>query len=45
MGFRTADEISQERYAMKALRGDFQPIQTAHDRIAAVLQAVGFRRK
>ena len=45
MGFRTADEISQERYALKALRGDFQPIQTAHDRIAAVLQAVGFRRK
>ncbi|SIQ00576.1 DUF2892 domain-containing protein [Bosea sp. TND4EK4] len=40
MGFRTADEINQERYALKALRGDFQPIQTAQNRIAAVLKAV-----
>lgn len=26
LGFRTAEEIAQERYALKAIRGDFQPI-------------------
>lgn len=26
MGFRTAEEIAQERYALKAIRGDFQPM-------------------
>jgi hypothetical protein len=26
LGFRTAEEIVQERYALKAIRGDFQPI-------------------
>jgi hypothetical protein len=25
-GFRTADEINRERYALKALRGDFDPV-------------------
>jgi hypothetical protein len=45
MGFRTAEEINQERYALKALRGDFQPVQTAQNKIAAVLQAVGIRRR
>jgi hypothetical protein len=24
LGFRTADEINRERYALKALRGDFK---------------------
>ena len=44
MGFRTADEINQERYALKALRGDFQPIQTAQNKISAVLKSVGLRK-
>jgi hypothetical protein len=44
MGFRTADEINQERYALKALRGDFQPLETAKNKLAAVLTAVGIRR-
>lgn len=44
MGFRTADEINRERYALKALRGDFQPVQAAKNKLAAVLQAVGLRR-
>jgi hypothetical protein len=43
MGFRTADEINRERYALKALRGDFQPVQAAKNKLAAVLQAVGLR--
>jgi hypothetical protein len=29
MGVRTADEINQERYALKALRGDFAPVSRA----------------
>ena len=45
MGFRTADEINQERYALKALRGDFQPIQDAQNKIAAVLKSVGLRKR
>jgi len=35
MGFRTAEEIAQERYALKAIRGDFHPmslITTPQDR-------------
>lgn len=44
LGFRTADEINQERYALKALRGDFQPVQTAQNKLAAVLRAVGIRK-
>jgi hypothetical protein len=43
MGFRTADEINKERYALKALRGDFQQVQGAPDRGAAALRAVGLR--
>jgi len=37
VGFRTAEEIAHERYALKALRGDFQQlagIQTPEDREA-----------
>ena len=29
LGVRTADEINQERYALKALRGDFAPVSRA----------------
>jgi hypothetical protein len=42
MGVRTADEINQERYALKALRGEFEP-RPARSRLQAVLQAVGIR--
>ncbi len=31
LGFRTQSEIEEERYALKALRGDFQNVPTAHD--------------
>jgi hypothetical protein len=44
LGFRTAKEIDQERYALKALRGDFDAIANAEERLAAVLRAVGFGR-
>ena len=40
MGFRTADEINQERFALKALRGDFDLLSQASDRLAAVWRAV-----
>ncbi|MCC2614078.1 hypothetical protein [Neorhizobium petrolearium] len=42
LGFRTAEEINQERYALKALRGDFE----AHggNKLDAVLRAIGIRR-
>jgi len=38
LGVRTADEISQERYALKALRGDFEGVagQDADRALAAV---------
>lgn len=38
LGFRTADEINQERYALKALRGDFDE---AHDNASAAMMGVG----
>jgi hypothetical protein len=44
LGIRTMDEINQERYALKALRGDFQqvvPAQEAYDgRVGEALAAV-----
>ena len=43
-GVRTATEIERERYALKALRGDFQPIARGADNdtaTATVLRAVG----
>ena len=43
MGVRTADEINQERYALKALRGDFEP-RPIISRLASILQAVGLGR-
>jgi hypothetical protein len=40
MGVRTAAEIESERYALKALRGDFEPVTGATDKAAAAQQAV-----
>lgn len=40
MGFRTAEEINLERYALKALRGDFEPIAVATNKLAAIWKAV-----
>lgn len=43
LGFRTAGEIAAERYALKALRGDFGSVasvgQTARERAASALDA------
>ncbi len=44
LGFRTAREIQIERNALKALRGDYDGIARAKNRLEAVLQAVGLRR-
>ncbi len=41
-GFRTAEEINQERYALKALGGDFDA--KGGNRLDAALRAVGVRR-
>ena len=43
LGVRTADEINQERYALKALRGDFEP-KPIISKLASILQAVGLGR-
>lgn len=45
MGMRTAYEIERERYALKALRGDFQGLKVdgnaiAHEQVDAALAAV-----
>ncbi len=40
IGFRTADEINQERFALKALHGDFDLIHQASDKLAAIWRAV-----
>lgn len=44
LGFRTAGEIERERYAVKALRGDFEPLPPAaapmSERVRAALAAV-----
>jgi hypothetical protein len=40
LGFRTAHEIERERYALKALRGDFNEVQQAENKVIAVLRAV-----
>jgi hypothetical protein len=43
LGFRTQTEIEQERYALKALRGDFRGLPTeyeGHSAVSEVLQAV-----
>src|SRR5690606_20299935 len=40
LGIRTAAEIESERYALKALRGDFEAVAGASDRAAAAQRAV-----
>lgn len=46
LGFRTPDEINEERYALKALRGDFKKLASrgknleSDDRVVDVLAAV-----
>src|SRR4051794_22695222 len=42
LGFRTASEIDEERYALKALRGDFRnvPISDGRASVAVALAAV-----
>lgn len=42
LGFRTAEEKNQERYALKALRGDFDA--KGGNKLDTVLRAVGIRR-
>ena len=44
LGFRTAREIDTERNALRALRGDFNSIERAQNRLHAVLAVFGFRR-
>jgi hypothetical protein len=39
LGFRTASEIEQERYALKALRGDFGRIGQDADKASAATEA------
>lgn len=39
LGFRTADEISEERNALKAIRGDFEAVSGTPDPAAAALAA------
>jgi hypothetical protein len=38
LGFRTSHEIDQERYALKALRGDFHQVERAMVRLQETLQ-------
>jgi hypothetical protein len=35
LGFRTADEINEERYALKALRGDFKKLASSRKKAAS----------
>lgn len=44
LGFRTADEINQERFALKAIRGDFQRTGEEPSELAAVLRAAGITK-
>jgi hypothetical protein len=41
LAFRTAEEISQERNALKALRGDFDKVKKAHDKVQEAARAAG----
>ena len=43
MGVRTAEEIDEERYALKALRGDFSGIKQQQDRSGAAASAAFMR--
>jgi Protein of unknown function (DUF2892) len=37
LGFRTPGEIEKERYALKALRGDFRQVERAMERLQSVV--------
>ena len=39
LGYRTASEIDEERFALKALRGDFAKVDEAGNRAAAAMEA------
>ena len=39
LGFRTADEIAEERYALKALRGDFVEVEASVDEPATLVES------
>jgi hypothetical protein len=41
LGFRTRREIEQERYALKALRGDFDRIETFTNKLSRIFSIVG----
>ncbi|PPD45849.1 MAG: hypothetical protein CTY15_03075 [Methylocystis sp.] len=41
LGFRTSHEIEQERYALKALRGDFHKVDEAMERLQAAVDRRG----
>jgi hypothetical protein len=41
LGIRTAEEISQERNALKALRGDFDKVKKAGDKVQEAARAAG----
>lgn len=43
LGFRTADEINQERYALKAIRGDFRKVRSGGARAALAMEATDIR--
>jgi hypothetical protein len=40
LGVRTTEEIDQERYALKALRGDFRDVHEGEGRIGQAIEAV-----
>lgn len=45
MGIRTMKEMDQERYALKAVRGDFEPVHDAEDdreKAEAALRSAGY---
>jgi hypothetical protein len=41
LGFRTRQEIERERYALKALRGDFDRIETFRNKLSRIFSIVG----
>jgi hypothetical protein len=43
LGFRTANEIEQERTALKALRGDFEGVANSSNKPEAAIRAAGNR--
>ncbi|MGE0716278.1 MAG: hypothetical protein AB7P02_12625 [Alphaproteobacteria bacterium] len=45
LGFRTAEEIAEERYGLRVLRGDFDPPAEGQDRLPALLRALWSRKR